>query len=81
MVALVSALSKVTDLILSVLNSAGTGNGKQMEDGLFLLKCFNRPIRFRRLLLQQLSRGSPQLRCRLFYPVAICAIFFSPPAN
>jgi hypothetical protein len=35
-VAVVSVLSKVTDLILSVLNSAGTGNRKQMEDGLFL---------------------------------------------
>jgi hypothetical protein len=39
-VAVVSALSKVTDLILSVLNSAATGNGKQMEDGLFLPQVF-----------------------------------------
>ena len=31
---MVSALSKVTDLILSVLNFPGTGDGKQMEDGL-----------------------------------------------
>ena len=37
-VVVVSALSKVTDLILSVLNSARTGNGKQMEDGLLQLQ-------------------------------------------
>src|SRR5512133_931642 len=37
-VVVVSALSKVTDLILSVLNSARTGNGKQMEDGLLELQ-------------------------------------------
>jgi hypothetical protein len=39
-VAVVSAPSKVPDLILSVLNSAGTGKGKQMEDGLFLPQVF-----------------------------------------
>jgi aspartokinase/homoserine dehydrogenase 1 len=33
-VVVVSALSKVTDLILGVLNSARLGNGKEMEEGL-----------------------------------------------
>jgi hypothetical protein len=32
-VVVVSALSKVTDLILNLLNSARLGNGKQMEEG------------------------------------------------
>src|ERR1700756_2386808 len=37
-VVVVSALSKVTDLILGVLNSARQGKGKEMEDGLQQLR-------------------------------------------
>src|ERR1700756_4489772 len=37
-VVVVSALSKVTDLILGVLNSARQGKGKEMEEGLQQLR-------------------------------------------
>jgi len=53
-VVVVSALSKVTDLILGVLNSARLGKGKDMEEGLQLLRIRHEQV------LSELCHGENQ---------------------